>query len=324
MRRRHLVASVGGAMIVAAAARAQQTALPVVGVLGSSSAVANHPGLKGFREGLAAEGYVEGKTVAIEYRWAEGQYDRLPAMAADLVSRRVTVIAALAGPATLAAKAATTTIPIVFYSGSDPVEDGMVESLHHPGGNLTGLSAFFGRLNPKRVQLLHELLPGAKSLGLLLNPKFAFSYANEKEVEAAVRAQGLALVVARAGTTEQLDAAFSLLAGKVEGLLITTDPFLGSHLGRLSALAAQYRLPTISYFRAFVDAGGLMSYGDNIVSTWTQVGGYTGRVLKGVRPADLPIAQPTKFELVINLKTAKALGLTVPPSILAAADEVIE
>jgi ABC-type uncharacterized transport system substrate-binding protein len=328
MRRREFSTLLGGVATVSTiwpfASRAQQKAMPVIGLLASSAPGPSAEALGGFREGLGAEGFVEGKNVAIEYRWADGQYDRLPAMAADLADRRVTVIVALAVPAARAAKAATETIPIVFYSGIDAVEEGLVESLARPGGNLTGLSVFFWRLNPKRVQLLQELVPNAKTFGLLVNPNNVSTAFQVKGVDETVRAVGLSIVVADARTAEELTTAFSSLAGKVGGLILGADPFFGTRASQIAALAAQYRLPTIYHDRRFVDSDGLISYGESVTDTWRQVGVYAGKVLKGNKPGDLPIAQPTKFELVINLKTAKALGLTVPLIMQMTANEVIE
>jgi putative ABC transport system substrate-binding protein len=325
MRRRELIFFLCSAAVATPrAARAQQKAMPVIGLMASSSPGPYAKQLDGFRQGLAVQGFVEGKNVAIEYRWAEGRYDRLPGMAADLVRRRVEVIAAMALPAARAAKAATVTVPIVFYSGVDPVEEGLVKSLAHPGGNLTGFAAFFVKLNPKRVQLLHEFVPNAAAFALLVNPLRRISAIEVQETQEAAQAVGPRLVVAKAGTDAELAPAFAALAGKVDAMILGPDPFFGDRGNRIVALAARYRLPAIYYLRLFADAGGLISYGDSVNDAWRQVGVYTGKVLHGAQPADLPIAQPTKFELVINLKTAKALGLTAPRILLEQADEVIE
>jgi putative ABC transport system substrate-binding protein len=324
MRRRELLLGLGGALASPLAAFAQQQPKPVLGVLASTGPGRARKQLEGFRRGLAEQGFIDGRNLVIDYRWAEGRYDRLPAMAADLVRRRVSAIAAMAAPAALAAKAATSTVPVVFYSGFDPVEQGLVASLAHPGGNLTGFSAFFAMLNPKRVQLLREVVPKAATFALLFNPRLPTSPAQVAAMRKAVQAVGVSLVLAHASTDKELRDAFASLAGRVDGLLLAPDPFFGFRRDRIVALAARYRLPAIYHFRQFVDAGGLISYGDSVSDAWRQVGVYSGKVLNGAKPADLPIAQPTKFELCINLKTAKALGLTVPPLILAQADEVIQ
>jgi putative ABC transport system substrate-binding protein len=324
MRRREVVAGMGSVAVAWPPLVHAQQPMPVIGMLAATSPDAARRQLDGFRRGLESEGFVDGRNVAIEYRWAAGDYDRLPTMAADLVARKVSVIAAFAVPPALAAKAATTTIPVVFYSGIDPIELGLVQSLTHPGGNLTGLSAFLHKLVPKRIQLLHELVPHAKTFGLLVNPNLSSAPTEQQDTVEAARALDIVIVVARAGTVEELDAAFASLAGKADALTFGPDPFFAMHRSQTIGLAAHHRLPTMYWDRQDVEAGGLMSYGDSVIDTWHQAGVYVGKVLRGARPGDLPVAQPTKFELVINTSTARALGLTVPPALLAEADEVIE
>ncbi len=325
MRRRDLLTYLGGAAVaVPLAARAQQKAMPVIGLLSSGSLSAEAKLLAAFREALGEAGYIEGRNVLIEYRWADGQYDRLPALAADLVARRAAVIAAMSAPTVLPAKAATATIPIVFYGGFDPVERGLVKSLAHPGGNVTGVSAFVNKLNPKRVELLHQLVPNAEVFGLLVNPQNPDAERQSRETREAARTLGLQMLVENASSDDALPRAFARLAEKAGGLILGGDPRFGNRRERIVELAVQNRLPAIYYDRRFVDAGGLISYGDSFVDTWRLVGVYVGKILKGAKPADLPVQQPTRFELVINLKTAKALGLTVPQSLFARADEVIE
>jgi putative ABC transport system substrate-binding protein len=299
--------------------------MPVVGYLSSASPDEGEPRAAAFRRGLAESGYVAGQNVAIEYRWAEGHNDRLPALAADLVTRKVDVIATAGGfrPAR-AAKEATTTIPIVFSCGM-PVELGLVASLARPGGNLTGISNFTGELMPKRFELLSELVPQASVIALLVNPNSMATKDMVKELQDAARTKGVELSVLKASNESEIDAAFaSLVQSPAGALLIAADPYLNNRREQLVALAARYAVPTMHEWRESVVAGGLISYGTSIPGVHRQVGVYVGRVLAGEKPADLPVQQPTRFELVVNLKTANALGLTIPQSILARADEVIE
>jgi putative ABC transport system substrate-binding protein len=307
------------------AARAQQPAMPVVGVLVSRGAGDDPHLLAAFRQGLKDVGYVEGQNMATAYRFAEGQYDRLPALAADLVRLEVTVIAALGTPAAPAAKAATAAIPIVFTVGVDPVEVGLVAGLSRPGGNLTGVTGMGVELGPKRLELLHELVPRATVVAALLNPNTTGAETLSTDLLASARSLGLKLHVLNAVSERDFDAAFATVAQlRAGGLVIGNDPFFISRSEQLAALALRHAVPTIFQFRAFATAGGLMSYGGNLTDLYRLAGVYTGRILKGEKPADLPVQQVTKVELILNLKTAKALGLEVPPSLLARADEVIE
>jgi len=308
------------------AARAQQKAMPVIGVLNTGSASASSgPSMGAFRQGLREAGYVEGQNVAIEYRWAEGNYDRLPALAADLVGRKVDLIMASSPPSALAAKSATSTIPIVFRSGADPVADGLVASLARPGGNLTGVSFSADELTAKRLELLSELVRQARVIALLMNPNNATAERVIREVQEAARTHGLQLHVLKARSEGEIDTAFASLVQLHAGALVVgADPFLSSRRGQLVALASRRAVPSIYAWREFVTSGGLISYGPSLTSAYRLVGAYAGKVLKGAKPADLPVQQATTFELVINLKTAKALGLTVPRSMLMRADEVIE
>jgi putative ABC transport system substrate-binding protein len=324
MKRRKFMTLLSGAVAWPLAARAQQPAMPVIGFLNSASAEAYARPLAAFREGLNTTGYVEGRNVAIEYRWADGQYDRLPAMAAELVERRVAVIAAN-GPAVLPTKAATTTIPIVFTAGFDPIELGLIASLNRPGGNLTGVSILNAELGPKRLELLRELLPTATTVALLINPNNPSAETVSRELQAVARTIGLKIHVLHASTEAELDAAFASLGQLHAGALaIGNDPFFNSRSARLAELAARHALPAIYQYREFAAAGGLMSYGGSLTDSYRQAGIYTGRILAGTKPGDLPVQQSTKVELIINLKTAKALGLTVPLPLLGRADEVIE
>ncbi len=325
MRRREFITLIGGAAAAwPLAARAQQPTMPVVGFLNTRAPGEDTHLLAAFRQGLSETGYVEGKTVAIEYRWAEGHNDRLPALAADLVRRRVTVIAANS-QATIAARAATTTIPIVFITGADPVQVGFVASLNRPGGNLTGVASLDTELGRKRLQLLHELLPKAGTIAALVNPTFPGSDIQARDLQAAASTLGLKLHILHASTERDINTAFATLARlQASGLVIGNDPFFTSWSEQLAALALRHAVPAIYEFRAFVAAGGLMSYGPRIADLYRLVGVYTGRILKGEKPADLPVQQSTSVELIINLKTAKALGLTVPLPLLGRAEEVIE
>jgi putative tryptophan/tyrosine transport system substrate-binding protein len=327
VKRRDFIRLVGGAAVLwPIASRAQQQAMPVIGFLSGVSLGPYAPFVAAFQRGLSETGYVEGQNVAIEYRWAEGHYDRLPALAADLVGRKVDLIAAGGGTvAAIAAKSATSTIPIVFAGGGDPVANGLVDSLARPGGNVTGAVFLAVELTPKRFELLSELVPRARAIALLVNANNGNTEREVREVLEAARAKGLQLHVLKASSENEIDAAFAALVQLRAGaLLVVGDVFFNVQREHLVALSSRHAIPTIYGFREFVDAGGLISYGTGIASVYRLVGTYAGRILKGEKPADLPVQQPTKFELVINLKTAKALGLTVPQSLLARADEVIE
>jgi putative ABC transport system substrate-binding protein len=304
-------------------ARAQQPAMPVIGFLNSASPDPYAYLVRAFRQGLSETGYGEGSNVVIEYRWAEGQYDRLPALADDLVRRQVSVIAATSTPAALTAKAATTTVPIVFSTGSDPVKLGLVGSLSLPGGNVTGVTQLNVEVGPKRLELARELLPAATVVALLVNPTNPI--AETLDLRAAARTLGLQLHVLRASTEGEIDDAFVILVRLRAGaLVIGSDVFFNTRSEQLAALAVRHAVPAIFHLREFVAAGGLMSYGGSLRDSYRGAGGYTGRILKGDKPADLPVQQSTKVELIINLKTANALGLTIPLPLLARADEVIE
>jgi putative tryptophan/tyrosine transport system substrate-binding protein len=326
IRRRDLMLVLAGAMTAPRALRAQQKAMPVIGFLGLASPGPFAPFVAAFDQGLAETGYVNGQNVAIEYRWAEGRYDRLPALAADLVDRKVSVIAASGGPASaLAAKNLTSTIPIVFIGVRDPVELGVVASLARPGGNLTGFTNFGPELTPKRLELLCELVPQAGVIALLVNLNSPTAEQHIGDIQEAARVKGVQLAILKAGTESEIDAAFTTLVQlDIGALLVGSDPFFNGRRDQLVALAARHAVPAIYEWREFAAAGGLISYGTGLTGIWRQFGIYVGRILKGEKPADLPVQQPTTFELVVNLKTAKALGITVPPSILARADEVIE
>ena len=326
--RRELLLLLGGAITAwPLVGRAQQKAMPVIGYLSSSLPGPNAQNVGAFRQGLGENGYVEGENVAIEYRWAEGSYDRVPALAAELVGRKVDVIVASGGGnfVAQAAKSATSTIPIVFSSGDDPVATGLVASLARPGGNLTGVSFLTVELMPKRLELLSGLVSQARVIALLVNPNNANAERIIRDVQEAAGAKGVQLPILKASTEGEIDAAFaSLVQLRAGALVVGPDPFFTSRLDQLVALLSRHAVPAIYGWREFSSAGGLISYGTSLTGTWRQVGIYAGKILKGAKPADLPVQQPTTFELVINLKTAKALGLTVPQSLLARADEVIE
>ncbi len=325
MRRREFITSLGSAAAVWPA-RAQQAAIPVVGFLHSSSPGGYSQQIAALRQSLKEGGYVEGQNITIEFRWAEDRYDRLPGLAAELVARRVAVIFAAGGNiSAAAAKAATSTIPIVFPAVADPVGGGLVASLNRPGGNLTGMSALSAELDAKRMELLRELVPHAEVIGALLNPNRPNPEVQLRGVQVAAATIGRQLVVLNAATETDIETAFATLIERRAGaLLVTADPFLTRRQGQIVALAARHAIPTIYAWRDFVPAGGLISYSTSLEGAYRQAGLYVVRILKGERPADLPVLQPTKFELAINLTTAKALGLMVPPGLLARADEVIE
>jgi putative ABC transport system substrate-binding protein len=325
MTRRELMLLLGSAITAPRPLRAQQKAMPVVGLLSVRSPGEAAEAVAAFRQGLAETGWVEGQNVSIDYRWAEGRYDRLPALAADLVSRKVDAIAAIVAPSALTAKNTTSTIPIVFLTGTDPVRDGLVTSLARPGGNLTGVSILTLEMMPKRLQLISELVPKASTIALLVNPNNPNAGPISRGAQEAARITGVELNIVQAGSEGEIDAAFaSLIQMPAVALLVGTDPLFTSRREQVVALASNHAVPAMYEYREFPDAGGLISYGASLPGTWQQIGAYVGRILKGDKPADFPVQQPTKFELVINLKTAKALGLTIPPSILARADEVIE
>ena len=328
MRRREFKTLLGGAATASALSLSPlraQTATPVIGFLGSATFEQSASNLAGFHQGLRDVDFVEGRNLSIEYRWAEGRFDRMAALVADLVARKVDLIVAGADPAAQAAKNATSTIPIVFIAGADPVAQSLVATLARPGGNLTGVSFQIIELNPKRFELLRELVPHARTIALLVNPNNPAVEQVVKDVEEAARGRQVQLQVLQASTEIEIDAAFaSLVQRQAGGLLFASDPFLGSRRAKIMALAARHAVPAIYEFREYVMGGGLASYGTSFRSIFRQVGNYAGRILRGAAPADLPVVQPTVFELVINLKVAKALGITVPPSLLLRADELIE
>ena len=326
MKRREFITALGGAAAWPMVARAQQPTLPVVGLLSSRSPGEATASVAALRAGLAKGGYVEGQNVAIEYRWAEGHYDRLPALAVELTRRQVAVIVAMGGePSALAAKAATKSIPIVFNSGGDPVDAGLVASLNRPGGNATGVSMLFVELGPKQLEILNELITKLAVIGVLVNPIFAYGEKEAKDALGAGRALGKEVHIVTASSEGEMGTAFGELVNHRAGaLMVAPDPFFFDRRENLVALAARHAIPAMYFAREFSEAGGLMSYGTSVSGVYQQVGAYAGRILKGENPADLPVVQPTKFELVINMKTARALGLTVPNTLLVAADEVIE
>jgi putative ABC transport system substrate-binding protein len=326
MRRREFLGVIGGGLATwPRAARAQQP-VPVIGYLSSRSPAETAALVAAFRKGLGEAGFVEGQNIAIEYRWAEGQYARLPEMAADLARRGVAVLVTTGGePSALAAKAATSTIPIVFTAGGDPVKIGLVQSLNRPGGNATGVSVLTTAPESKRLGLLHELVPGAKAVGVLIDPNYQEAEAQARELREAAGTLGQRILIARAGSDKELEAAFETLAReRVDALLVAAAPFFDTRRERIIAAVAERRMPAVYQFREYAASGGLMSYGVSLPEGYHQVGLYAGQILKGAKPADLPIVQSIKFEFVINLKTAKSLGLEIPAMLLARADEVIE
>jgi len=325
-RRREFITLLGGAAAWPLAARAQQGAIPVIGFLSSRSPGESAGLVLAFRQGLQEAGFVEGQNAFVAFRWAEGHYDRLPALAADLVGRHVTLIVAQGGdPPVLAAKSATTTIPVVFTISSDPVKLGIVGSLNRPGGNITGFWPYTSLLGTKRLELMRQLLPANASIAVLVNPDNPNADLDVTELQNAARTLGQSITFVRARSESEIDAVFATLGEwRAAALLINTDPFFLARRDQFVSLAARNRMPAIYAQREFVAAGGLISYGASLADAYRQVGIYAGRILKGEKPADLPIVQPTKFEMAINLKTAKALGLDIPPTVLAIADEVIE
>jgi putative tryptophan/tyrosine transport system substrate-binding protein len=326
VHRRSFITLLGGAVAAwPVAARAQQPAMPVIGYLGAGSSATSGSTATIFRQTLAAAGYVEGRNVAIEYRFAEGKYDRLPALAAELVRRQVAVVVAVPTPAALAAKAATTTIPIVFIAAEDPVKVGLVANLARPGGNVTGGSVLFAELGPKQLGLLREIVPTAVRIGLLINPSNVNAADVTKDLTAAGAAMGVQIELVQASNILEIDAAFaSLVRKRADALVVGTDSFFFNRRLQLATLATRHAIPAVYNAREYAEAGGLMSYGTSLVEAFRQVGVYTGRILQGAKPADLPVVQSSKFEFVINLSTARALGIDIPPTLLARADEVIE
>jgi putative ABC transport system substrate-binding protein len=326
MRRRELIVSLGAVAAFPMTAHAQQGSAALIGFLGSGSAAGYEDMVAAFRRGLGEAGFGEGANVAIDERWAEGHYERLPALAAEFVRRKVSVIVAVGGNAPAqAAKAATADIPIVFVSGGEPVKDGLVASLARPGGNVTGVSWIAARLTAKRLELLHQLAPKVEMVGILLNPAYPDSGLQRQDLKEAAESLGQRIEIAEARSEGEIENALAtLVRDHADALLVANDPFFQSRAGRIVALAARYTMPACYFERTFAAAGGLASYGASLAEVYRQAGIYTARVLKGERPADLPVLQPTKYELVINLKTAKALGLEISPNLIARADEVIE
>jgi putative ABC transport system substrate-binding protein len=327
MNRREFITLIGSAAAAwPLVARAQQPAMPAVGYLNAGEKDLTSFRFTAFRQGLNETGFVEGRNVVVEYRWAEGHYDRLPALAADLVRSQVAVIVATGSPAAgLAAKAATTSVPVVFSSGSDPVKLGLVSSLSRPDGNLTGVNLYSAELITKQLDLLHELLPHAGNVAVLVNPAAPYAILEAEDARAAVRAHGQQLEIMQVSTQLDIDASFAAIVQKrIDVVLIATDRLFVENVDQIVALAARHAVPVMHYLHEYVAAGGLMSYGTSYSESYRQVGVYTGRILKGAKPGDLPVVQPNKFDLAINLKTAKALGLTVSSQLLARADEVIE
>jgi putative ABC transport system substrate-binding protein len=327
MRRRAVVSFLGGATALwPLAVRAQQTAMLVIGFMSGRSPADSSYVVAAFRQGLAEAGFVEGQNIAIEFRWAQGDYSRLPALATELVSRKPAVLVAVGGDVSaIAAKQATSIVPIVFGMGGDPVRAGLVESFNRPGGNATGFTLLTNEMEPKRLGLLHELLPGADLVGVLLNPNFPPAMRQLTELEEAARAIDQRLFVSKASNDGELATAFAaLLQQRVGALLVAADPYFDTRREQITAFASQNRLPAFYHFREYVVVGGLISYGPRVIDGYRQAAIYVGRILKGAKPADLPVVQPTTFELVVNMKAANALGIAIPPSILARADEVIE
>ncbi len=326
MRRREFIALVGGVAAWPHAGRSQQSAMPVIGYLGAQSPAVFASRVRAFRQGLAELGFVEGRNVAIEFRWAEGQHNRLAALAAELVNLQVTVIVAPGGaPAALAARSATTTIPIVFEMGADPVAMGLVDSLSRPGGNLTGVSSLSVEVTPKRVEFLHQVLPTAGVFAVLVNPTSPTAESQLRDLQSAAGTLGLKLHVLHASAARDLDTVFATLSQlRASGLVIASDTFLGTHGEQLAALAVRHAMPAVHQSRDFTIAGGLMSYGGSFVESHRQAGSFTGRIIMGAKPADLPVRQVTIIEFLINLRTAKSLGVTFPRSLLVLADELIE
>lgn len=325
MRRRDLLGVIGGAAAWPLGSRAQQPDRPVIGFLNGASASLTEPYLRPFHAGLGETGFADGRNLRIEFRWADGRYEQLPPLAADLVRRNVAVIAATSTPAGLPAKAATTAIPIVFVTGSDPIQQGLVTSFNRPEANVTGITTLAVELGQKRLELMREVVGAAMPFGVLVNPTGPNLDAVQEDLQAAAKALGIAIHIARASTVAALEEAFASLAGlRVGAVVIGTDTFYNSQSAKIAALALHHRLPAIYQYREFVSAGGLMSYAGSITDAYRMAGVYTGRILKGEKPSDLPVQRSSKAELFINLKTANALGLTIPPHLLARADEVIE